>query len=122
MDLEGYNAEADENEVNEQPMSGTTVNPKVLRAMQNLEASFKPDALKMVAEAKGGNELLPISESSAIALSVCMELAEPRTFQEAWNHPDPERCMKWREAIRKEFADMNKQQVWRKVKQDKIPK
>ncbi len=30
--------------------------------------------------------------------------------------------MKWREAIRKEFADMNKQQVWDKVKQDKIPK
>ncbi len=63
----------------------------------------------MVAGAKSGNELLPTPESSTIALSVCMELGEPRTFQEAWNHPDPEQCMKWREAIRKEFADMKKQ-------------
>ncbi len=30
--------------------------------------------------------------------------------------------MKWREEIREEFADMNKQQVWRKIKCDKIPK
>ncbi len=51
-----------------------------------------------------------------------MVLVELRTFQEAWNHPDLKQYMKWREAIRKEFADMNKQQVWRKVKCDKIPK
>ncbi len=47
-------------------------------------------------------------QNQAQLLSVCMELAEPRPFQEAWNHPDPEQCMKWKEAIRKEF--------------DKIPK
>ncbi len=64
--------------VNEQPRSETTVNPKVLMAMKNLEAYFNPDAFKMVAQAKVGNELLPISESSTVALSVCMELAEPR--------------------------------------------
>ncbi len=75
--------------------------------------------MKILAEAKGGNYLLPVSEST-IALCVCMELAEPRTFHEAWNHPDPEQCMKRREAIRKEFADTNKQQVWKKVKQEGI--
>ncbi len=57
----------------------------------------------MVAEAKSGIELLPITESSAISLSVCMELVEPRIFQEAWNHPDLKQCMKWREVFRKEF-------------------
>ncbi len=54
MDLEGYNAVADEDEVNEQRRSETTVDPKVLRAMKNLEASFNPETLKMVAEAKVG--------------------------------------------------------------------
>ncbi len=54
VDLEGYNAVADKNEVNEQSRSETTVNPKVLRALKNLEASFNPDALEMVADEKVG--------------------------------------------------------------------
>ncbi len=65
----------------------------------------------MVTEAKSGNEFLTIPESSAVPLSVCMEPVEQRTFQEALNHPDLKKFVKWREAIRKEFADMNKQQV-----------
>ena len=28
---------------------------------------------------------------------------EPENFQDAWWHPDPEKCKKWREAIRLEF-------------------
>ena len=68
-----------------------------------MEASFNPDASRMVEEAKGGNELLPMAESSANALNAYMELVEPRTFQEAWNHLNLEQCRKWREAIRKEF-------------------
>ena len=28
---------------------------------------------------------------------------EPTTFREAYDHPDPEQQLKWREAIRKEF-------------------
>ncbi len=43
MDLQGYNAVADENEVNEQPRSETTVNLKLLRA-KNLDASFNLEA------------------------------------------------------------------------------
>ncbi len=74
------NAVTNEYAVNEQQRSETIVNPKVLRAMKNLEASFNPEAVKMLAEANGGNDLLPISESSAIALSVGMELVVPRTF------------------------------------------
>ena len=44
------------------------------------------------------------------------------TFQEAWNHPDPETREKWREVIRKEFHCMLKRKVWRKVKRSTIPK
>ena len=107
-DCEANDADVEQNEVNVQSRYETTVNQKVLRAMKQLEASFNPDASRMVEEAKGGNELLPMAESSAIALNAHMELVEPRTFQEAWNHPDPEQYRKWREAIRKELGDMNK--------------
>ncbi len=69
MDLEEYDVVADKNEVIEQPRFETTVNLKGIKAMMNLEASFNPKALKMFAEAKIGNELLLIPESSEIALS-----------------------------------------------------
>ena len=46
----------------------------------------------------------------------------PRTFQEAWNHPDEHERKMWREAIRKEFRDMiYNRKVWRHVKKKDIP-
>ncbi len=72
-----------------QTRSETRVNPK----MNNLEASFNPEASKIVVEAKSGNVSFPMSESSAMTLSVIIELVEPRTFQEAWNHTHAEECM-----------------------------
>ena len=71
--------------------------------MKQLKASFNPYLSTMVEEAKGGNDLLSIAESIAIALNAHMEFVETKTFQEAWNHPDLEQCRKWREAIRKKF-------------------
>jgi len=41
---------------------------------------------------------------------------EPITFREAYNHPDPEQREKWREAIKKDFRDMQHHGVWKKVK------
>jgi len=49
-------------------------------------------------------------------------LIEPTTFDEAYNHEDPEQRAKWREAIRKEFWDMTNHGVWHKVKCSVIPK
>jgi transposase InsO family protein len=45
----------------------------------------------------------------------------PKNFQEAWHHPDPWQRKRWREAIRKEFAKMNRLQVWRKVPRTAMP-
>jgi hypothetical protein len=33
-------------------------------------------------------------------------------FEEAWNHDDARSQEKWREAIIKEFEEMEKKQVW----------
>ena len=46
---------------------------------------------------------------------------EPRSVDEAWNHPDEEQIVKWCDAIHKEFNDMNNHGVWRKIKKADIP-
>ena len=45
----------------------------------------------------------------------------PDTFDEAWEHPNISERKYWREAIRKEFNDMIKRQVWRETDIDQIP-
>jgi Reverse transcriptase (RNA-dependent DNA polymerase) len=45
----------------------------------------------------------------------------PKSFEEAWNHPDSFQREKWREAILKEFAKMEHCKVWKKVKRTDIP-
>ena len=46
---------------------------------------------------------------------------ESQIFTEAWNHPNTNSCKKWWEAIKKEFANMNKQQEWCKTKKSLMP-
>ena len=45
----------------------------------------------------------------------------PKTFRQAWDHPDPWQRERWRAAIRKEFLKMNRNGVWRKIKRRDIP-
>ena len=41
---------------------------------------------------------------------------EPQSFREAWDHPELEKRTKWREAIQKDFTDMNCRGIWRTIK------
>ena len=45
----------------------------------------------------------------------------PESFDEAWNHEDPEEREKWREAILLEFKNMNDRKVWQIVKKEEVP-
>jgi transposase InsO family protein len=49
------------------------------------------------------------------------EIIEPKTFQKAWNHENPEQREKWRTAIKKEFHDMIQRGVWRNMKRRDMP-
>ena len=44
----------------------------------------------------------------------------PKTFDEAWNHPDPFQRKKWRMAIKKEFDKMESKKVWKKIKRSEM--
>ncbi len=46
---------------------------------------------------------------------------EPRTFQEAWHHPDPIQRVKWHDEIKQEFHDMTKRRVGKRIKKKYIP-
>ena len=48
-------------------------------------------------------------------------IEEPKTFQEAWNNPNQDHQLKWREAIKKELRDMINCGVFQKVKQSSMP-
>ena len=50
------------------------------------------------------------------------EEIEPTNFNDAWNHPNEKNRNKWREAINKEFADMDSRKVWKKIKRSEMPK
>ena len=50
------------------------------------------------------------------------EETEPSNFNEAWYHPDPIKREKWRQAIMKEFDNMDTRKVWKVIDREKMPK
>ena len=72
-----------------------------------------------------------ITETAALTMNDIVEwclvggkdanYVNPATFNEAWNHPNKNKCQEWRKAIRKEINDMTKREVWRKTKKNQIP-
>ena len=118
-------------------------NPKVVAAMKKLNSSFNPDAHKIVRASRRSHSEAGREDSvstSDVSRYLC-ELAcmvkdtekvsstistwsnkEPKTFEEAWNHPDPVQRARWRQAILKEFGDMKSRKVWKVMKRKDMPK
>ncbi|KAL7460372.1 hypothetical protein ACHAXS_000826 [Conticribra weissflogii] len=66
-------------------------------------------------------ELSKIADAYTIAKSNKANEEEPQSFEEAYYHPDKAQREKWRNAIKKEFHDMNKRGVWKIIKKSEIP-
>ena len=109
-----------EEDVNEQVIAlpTTPINSKLIRAMKKLQASYNEDATKIIEEGTNVKTTENLNFLIDLAMITTKSLPvpeEPTSFNEAWNHPDITCREKWREAICREFAGMNKQQVWRKT-------
>ena len=122
----------------EQEKQSSDPSQKVINAMKKLDCDFNEIAQKIVEEAKAKvdqahkagifetvanktlNFLIDIVDL-ALSAEILPTQDEPKTFQQAWNNPDPVIRVKWREAIRKEFHDMNIRCVWQKIKSSQIP-
>ena len=78
--------------------------------MVKLQATYNNDANKIVRKNAIKNLNFLINLATVISNPKPVP-EEPKTFTQAWNYPNTNSCTKWHEAICKEFADMNKQQV-----------
>jgi hypothetical protein len=59
--------------------------------------------------------------SSELCTFECRIIKEPTTFEEAWNCDNQVDQIKWREAIKKEFNNMNDKKVWNIINKESIP-
>ena len=81
-----------------------------MKALKKLNVSYNPVMSGMAFE-----------EDVAMVEGTDESYDNPNIFQEAWNHPDEEEKEHWRTAIKKEFNDMTKREVWRKINVREIP-
>ena len=97
------------------------MSPRLLGDLRRLNTFYNPDATSQLDHLDG---LTPRNSNSRrvnhieianIVREVSIEsqdekvtsqYVEPKTFDEAWNHPDPKQQEFWRSTIRKEFRDM----------------
>jgi hypothetical protein len=93
---------------------------KGYRNLRQLESSSNPEAAKIVERIKQGREIL-LDHANFAFFGVGTVEREPSTFEETWNHDDPRSQEKWREAINKEFEEMEKKHVWEVMKKEDIP-
>jgi PAS domain-containing protein len=98
-------------EVQEEEVLDEQKRAKVYRNLRQLKSSFNPEAAKIIERNEQGREILLNLANFAFFGEGTVE-REPSTFEEAWNHDDPRSQEKWREAINKEFEEMEKKQVW----------
>jgi hypothetical protein len=83
---------------------------KVYRAMRLLEISFNSEVSTILQNIEQGREILFEQANVALFSGIVID-EEHSSFNEAWNHVYPKARGKWRDAIKKELCDMDKQQV-----------
>ena len=86
---------------------------RLLREIRSLQSYNNPGRLEIEGENNNFCFFIPETDDT--------EDDTPTTFQEAWNHKDPEKKEKWRAAIRLEYNQMLKNGVWKNRGQKKIP-
>ena len=93
---------------------------EMLELREKLKDMHIVDKLDYVNEKSEINEI----DKSTILRELVQELkAElPKTYDEAWNHPDPKMRERWRTSIRKELKSLiYVRKVWRTIKRRDIP-
>ena len=62
-----------------------------------------------------------IIDQADIAMMMLEGPMEPVSFDEAYNHSEPESRVNWRSAINKEFKEMDVRGVWKKISKSEMP-
>lgn len=115
---EEINESEEEVSIKEQPrrserlQTKNETDEKVIRALRKLNVSYNPIMSGMA---------FADDECAMVGGGIDDSYDNPDTFEEAWNHPHATDIEHWRTAIKKEFNNMIKRNVWRQTKTNKIP-
>ena len=94
-----------------------TKQKRVPLEVRRLQTSYN-DAARTYNEVMNDNAFMGFALASE---STMKYPDEPTMFQEVWHHEDAQEREGWQTAIRKEFHDMIKRGVWRRIKKREVP-
>ena len=83
---------------------------RLMGELKRLSASYNPEATQQLESISAAME--PAYEYGFVE-AVTIGYNEPSNFDEAWNNKNSEDKVGWREAIKKEFDDMERQRKYR---------
>ena len=89
--------------------------------LSNLEGKHVLDRLDYL---NNISDDIPTDVRSELLREIVIKLKEnlPKSYREAWDHPDPKFRERWRIALKKELDSMEKREVWTVIKRSKMPK
>ena len=104
------------------------VNPKTYHALRKLNTWYNPTLENVTRKDDSAlfgldsiHDGLSMENDVVFMGAVNSDPTEPKTFNNAWNHPDTKEREGWRQAIKFEYQNMMKQKVWETVPQSSIP-
>jgi hypothetical protein len=123
-DLSDTEVDADNHKEQKEPESPakrneTDNNKQALKHTSKLKSWFNPDPSRFMEVQDSGRDW--VVESANIAFNTLDLVEEPKTFDEAYNHPNTNDRILWKEAISKEFNEMSAKGVWKKILMSELP-
>jgi hypothetical protein len=83
---------------NQQPAFNDRTKQKVYGQLKQLESSYNPEASTLIKNIEQGREIF-LDQANIALFNISSSELEPATFDEAWNHPNPNDRELWRAAI-----------------------
>jgi len=80
------------------------------------------DALDYLDSEPGGFIPMQLREEIVREIVLTLKSMLPKSYKEAWDHPDPKMRARWRKAFQKELDSMIKRNVWKVIKKKDMPK
>ena len=92
---------------------------KALKEASKLKSWFNPDPLKLFVLQNSVRE--SVEERADFAFSMVYLVKDSESFEDAFNHPEIDKKLKWRHTISKEFEEMKSKGIWEKLTSRRFP-
>jgi hypothetical protein len=109
-------------EADEEPVVNPNKKKRLIGELKRLATSYNQDATQQLESLSSAIEKDLEYQEFGFVGAVTGDYNEPAHFDEAWNAKSSEDKKGWREAVRKEFGDMQERGVWQIVKKKEIPR